>query len=46
LRRIFLKESEIRHRMFGVNTGGIFDPELVVTGRRGTMPPLFDTKYR
>ena len=46
LRRIFLKESEIRHRMFGVNTGGIFDAELVMTARRGTMPPLFDPKYR
>jgi len=46
VRRLFLKESEIRHRMFGVNRGGIFDAELVVTARRGTMPPLFDTKYR
>lgn len=46
LRSIFLKESEIRHRMFGVNTGGIFEAELVMTARRGTMPPLFDPKYR
>jgi hypothetical protein len=40
------EESEIRHRMFGVNTGGIFEAELVMTARRGTMPPLFDPKYR
>jgi len=32
--------------MFGVNTGGIFEAELVMTARRGTMPPLFDPKYR
>ena len=46
MRRIFLKESEIRHRMFGVNAGGIFNAELVATAKRGTMPPLFDVKYR
>src|SRR5208337_1354438 len=46
VRSIFLKESEIRHRMFGVNKGGIFEPELVVTAKRGTMPPLFDAEYR
>jgi len=46
LRSIFLKESEIKHRMFGVNTGGIFEAELVMTARRGTAPPFFDPKYR
>jgi hypothetical protein len=46
LRRLFLKESEIRHRLFGVNMGGIYEAELVITGRRGTMPPFFDPKYR
>lgn len=46
LRRIFLKESEIRHRLFGVNRHGIFGSELVVTAKRGTMPPLFDPKYQ
>jgi 2-polyprenyl-3-methyl-5-hydroxy-6-metoxy-1,4-benzoquinol methylase len=46
VRRLFLKESKIRHRLFGVNAGGIFDAELVMTGRRGTLPPFFDPKYR
>jgi hypothetical protein len=45
-RRILLKESEIKHRMFGVNVGGIFNAELVATAKRGTMPPFFDAKYR
>jgi len=45
-RRIFLRESEIRHRLFGVNEGGIFETELVVTGKRGNYPALFDRKYR
>lgn len=45
-RSIFLKESEIKHRMFGVNEGGIFDAELVATARRGTFPPFFNAKYR
>jgi len=42
----FLKESEIRHRLFGVNEHGHFDSELIVTGRRDNFPPLFDPKYR
>lgn len=42
----FLKESQIRHRLFGVNVHGHFDSELIVTGRRGTVPPFFDAKYR
>ncbi len=42
----FLKESQIRHRLFGVNEHGHFDSELIVTGRRGDFPPLFDPKYR
>jgi 2-polyprenyl-3-methyl-5-hydroxy-6-metoxy-1,4-benzoquinol methylase len=46
LRRVFLKENEIRHRLFGVNTGGVFDAELVMTAKRGAMPPFFDLKYR
>ena len=45
-RQLFLKESEVRHRLFGVNKGGIYDGELVMTGKRGTMPPFFDPKYR
>jgi 2-polyprenyl-3-methyl-5-hydroxy-6-metoxy-1,4-benzoquinol methylase len=46
LRKIFLAESRVRHRLFGVNEGGVFDSELVMTGRRGKMAPLFDEKYR
>lgn len=42
----FLKESQIRHRLFGVNEHGHFDSELIVTGRRGTFPPFFDPQYR
>jgi 2-polyprenyl-3-methyl-5-hydroxy-6-metoxy-1,4-benzoquinol methylase len=42
----FLKESELRHRLFGVNEHGHFDPELVVTARRGNFPPLFNPQYR
>jgi SAM-dependent methyltransferase len=42
----FLKESKIRHRLFGVNEHGHFDSELIATGRRGDFPPLFDPKYR
>jgi 2-polyprenyl-3-methyl-5-hydroxy-6-metoxy-1,4-benzoquinol methylase len=42
----FLKQSKIRHRLFGVNEHGHFESELVATGRRGDFPPLFDRKYR
>jgi 2-polyprenyl-3-methyl-5-hydroxy-6-metoxy-1,4-benzoquinol methylase len=42
----FLKESQIRHRLFGVNQYGHFDSELIVTGKRGSFPPFFDPKYR
>ena len=45
-RRVFLRESEIKHRLFGANTDGIYDDELVATARRGEMAPLFDPKYR
>lgn len=46
LRWPFLKENQIKHRLFGVNVGGQFGEELVVTARRGHVPPLFDPKYR
>ncbi len=42
----YLKESQIRHRLFGVDAHGHFDSELIVTSRRGNFPPLFDRKYR
>jgi SAM-dependent methyltransferase len=46
LRWPFIQESRIRHRLFGVNVGGNFGSELIVTGRRGDFPPFFDEKYR
>lgn len=46
LRWPFLAESRLRNRLFGVNYGGVFDGELIATGRRGQFPPLFDEKYR
>jgi 2-polyprenyl-3-methyl-5-hydroxy-6-metoxy-1,4-benzoquinol methylase len=46
IRGPYLKEWEVRHRLFGVNEHGRFEPELVVTGRRGAFPPFFDPQYR
>ena len=46
LRRPYLRESEIRHRLFGVNEHGRFEAELVVTATRGSWTPFFDPKYR
>lgn len=46
LRWPFLKESQIRHRLFGVNQHGHFDAELIVTAKRSSFPPFFDPKYR
>jgi 2-polyprenyl-3-methyl-5-hydroxy-6-metoxy-1,4-benzoquinol methylase len=42
----FLAETRLRHRLFGVNEGGQFGPELVATAIRGAAPPLFDERYR
>lgn len=42
----FLKESRIRHRLFGVSMHELYDAELIVTARRGQYPPLFDPKFR
>jgi len=41
-----LQESRLRHRLFGVNFGGKFGSELIVTARRGSWPPYFDQKYK
>jgi 2-polyprenyl-3-methyl-5-hydroxy-6-metoxy-1,4-benzoquinol methylase len=46
LRWPFLQESRLRHRLFGVNVGGQFGPELMVTARRGALPALFSAKYK
>jgi 2-polyprenyl-3-methyl-5-hydroxy-6-metoxy-1,4-benzoquinol methylase len=42
----FLLGNRIRHRLFGVNIGGQFGPELVVTAKRNSWPPFFDPKYQ
>lgn len=46
LRRPHLVQNKLRHRLFGVNQGGQFGTELIVTARRGEMQPLFDPKYK
>jgi 2-polyprenyl-3-methyl-5-hydroxy-6-metoxy-1,4-benzoquinol methylase len=46
LRLLYLKESQVRHRLFGANYGGSFGSELVITAQRGNFEPLFDFKYR
>jgi hypothetical protein len=46
LRWPYLQENRFRHRLFGVNVGGQFGSDLMVTARRGNLPPLFSTKYK
>jgi len=46
LRWPYLQESRLRHRLFGVNIGGHFETELIVSARRGDLPPLFSTEYK
>jgi 2-polyprenyl-3-methyl-5-hydroxy-6-metoxy-1,4-benzoquinol methylase len=46
LRWPFLQQSQMRHRLFGVNQGGHFGAELVVTGKRGSWPPYFDRRFK
>jgi 2-polyprenyl-3-methyl-5-hydroxy-6-metoxy-1,4-benzoquinol methylase len=46
LRWPFLKQNQWRHRLFGVNHGGVFGPELILTARRGNFPAFFDPRYR
>lgn len=41
-----LQHSRAKHRLFGVNVGGEFGSELVMTGKRGDAEPFFDQKYR
>jgi hypothetical protein len=42
----FIRMSSVKHRLFGVNEGGQFSSELIVTARRRGCPPFFDEKYR
>jgi 2-polyprenyl-3-methyl-5-hydroxy-6-metoxy-1,4-benzoquinol methylase len=46
LRWPYLAGSRARHRLFGVNQGGQFGPELVVKAVRRNFPPLMSDKYR
>jgi 2-polyprenyl-3-methyl-5-hydroxy-6-metoxy-1,4-benzoquinol methylase len=46
LRRRFLTWQFLKHRLFGVNQGGVFGQELVISGRRGDRPPLFHERFR
>ncbi len=46
LRWPFLHQNRFRHRLFGVNVGGQFGTELIVTARRGDLQPLFSPKYK
>jgi 2-polyprenyl-3-methyl-5-hydroxy-6-metoxy-1,4-benzoquinol methylase len=46
LRWPWLKENWLRHQLFGVNEGGQFGMELIVSARRGDLPPLFSTTYK
>jgi len=43
LRGPLLAQNKLRHRLFGVNQGGQFGTELIVTARRKR---LFDPKYK
>jgi len=42
----YIQHGRIRNRLFGANSGGHFEAELVATARRGDFPCLFDEKYR
>jgi 2-polyprenyl-3-methyl-5-hydroxy-6-metoxy-1,4-benzoquinol methylase len=46
LRWPILKWNAVQHRLFGVNHGGQFRAELVVTAKRGDLPALFDPRYK
>src|SRR5580704_14974526 len=41
-----LQENRLRDRLFGVNSGGQFGTDLIVSARRGDLAPLFSTKYK
>jgi 2-polyprenyl-3-methyl-5-hydroxy-6-metoxy-1,4-benzoquinol methylase len=46
LRWPFLQWNAARHRLFGANYGQQFGAELVISAKRGMLPPLFDAKYK
>jgi hypothetical protein len=46
LRWPLLRWNAVRHRLFGVNKGGIFGAELVATARRRDRPQLLDLRCK
>ena len=46
IRTPIIKWNAAKHRLFGVNWGGQFGSELVMSAGRGNLPPLFDEKYK
>lgn len=46
IRKPFVEWNAIKHRLFGVNTGGNFGTEISISGKRLGREPLFDTKFR
>jgi SAM-dependent methyltransferase len=42
----YIQGNRIRHRLFGVNVGGQFGSELIVSGVRGDFEALYDKTYR
>ena len=46
LRSGLIRWNAVRHRLFGVNYGRQFGSELVISAKRGLLPPLFDAKYK
>jgi 2-polyprenyl-3-methyl-5-hydroxy-6-metoxy-1,4-benzoquinol methylase len=45
-RWLIRKQNQMTNRLFGVNRGGQFGAELIVSARRGDWPPYFDPRYR
>ncbi len=46
VRAPFMIVNRVKHRLFGVNVGGQFGPEIIVTAKRGNRAPLFDERFR
>jgi 2-polyprenyl-3-methyl-5-hydroxy-6-metoxy-1,4-benzoquinol methylase len=46
IRHLIIKWHRFKHRLFGVNYGGQFGQELIVSAKRRCQPPLFNNKFR
>jgi|GEM_PF-1516879 2-polyprenyl-3-methyl-5-hydroxy-6-metoxy-1,4-benzoquinol methylase len=42
----FIAFNALKHRFFGVNHGGFFGIELMVSGNKGDCPPFFNERYK